>query len=186
MSYFTWSTRLYARAGRRLLRTDTDGFSTRFSAAERPTRGRTPGCWPACDLLPQVSLRTEFIERFWYSAKHYARENCEYTFVGLRQAPSISFTSGLINHYLYCCRRVLPDALDSVSSASINRYFHHCKRVIEAYEAGEVYGTKEFSDRAFSTRAIGELLIKVNGNFGSYVIIYFFGLLSSVLFYVIT
>ena len=96
------------------------------------------------------------------------------------------FTSGLINHYFCCCRQVLPDALDSVSSASINRYFHHCKRVIEAYEAGEVYGTKEFSDRVFSTRAIGELLIKVNGNFGSYVIIYFFGLLSSVLFYVIT
>ena len=44
-------------------------------------------------------------------------------------------------------RRVQPDALDSVSSTSINRYFHHCKQVIEAYEAGEVYGTKEFADR---------------------------------------
>ena len=87
-------------------------------------------------FYPKFHCELNFIERFWCSAKYYARENCEYTFVGLRQVPSISFTSGLINHYLYCCRRALPDALDSVSSASINRYFHHCKRVIEAYEAG--------------------------------------------------
>ena len=48
-------------------------------------------------------------------------------------------------------RRVLPEALDSVSSASINRYFHHCNRAIEAYGAGEVYGTKEFAERVYKS-----------------------------------
>ena len=36
--------------------------------------------------------------------------------------------------------------------------------MIEAYEAGEVYGTKEFADRVYKShrRVVG----KVNGNFG--------------------
>ena len=37
------------------------------------------------------------------------------------------------------------------SPPSINRYFYHCKRVIEAYEAGEVYGTKEFADQVYKS-----------------------------------
>ena len=53
--------------------------------------------------------------------------------------------------------------------------------MIEAYEAGEVYGTKEFAGRVYSTRAIGELLIKVNGNWVLHNYIVFW-----LLFYVIT
>ena len=110
-------------------------------------------------FYPKFHCELDFIERFWCSAKYYARENCEYTFVGLRQvlfkfkAPaSVSSTPGSItNHYFYHCRRVLPEVLDSVSSTSINRYFYHFKRVIEAYEAGEVYGTKEFADRVYKS-----------------------------------
>ena len=59
VSFFTWSTRLHTRARRRLLCKYSDGFSTRFSAAERSTRGRAPGCWPVCDILSHVSLRTK-------------------------------------------------------------------------------------------------------------------------------
>ena len=44
-----------------------------------------------------------------------------------------------------------PEALDSASTASINRYFHHCARLIEAYGAGEVYGTKEFAERVYKS-----------------------------------
>ena len=45
----------------------------------------------------------------------------------------------------------MPEALDSVSSASINRYFQHCNRVIKAYGAGEVYGTKGFAERGYKS-----------------------------------
>ena len=67
--------------------------------------------------------------------------------------PSSSFSESckLINNYFYHYRRVLPEALDSVSSASINRYFPHFERLIEDYEAGEVYGTKEFAGRVYKS-----------------------------------
>ena len=58
----------------------------------------------------------------------------------------------VINHYYHWkYRQVLPEALDSVSSASINRCFHHCERLIEAYGAGEVYGTKECAEWVYKS-----------------------------------
>ena len=59
----------------------------------------------------------------------YTRENCTYSFEGLHQT--------------------LPKALNSVSTTSINRYYGHCKHVIEAYEAGIQYRTKEFTERVY-------------------------------------
>ena len=36
-------------------------------------------------FYPKFYYELNFIERFWYAAKWYARENCEYSFDGLRQ-----------------------------------------------------------------------------------------------------
>ena len=32
---------------------------------------------------------------------------------------------------------------------SINRYYHHSMRILEAYEAGETYGTQAFKERVY-------------------------------------
>ena len=49
-------------------------------------------------FYPKFHCELNFIEKFWCAAKWYTRENCEYTFVGLRQ--------------------VLPKAFDLVSESS--------------------------------------------------------------------
>jgi hypothetical protein len=77
-------------------------------------------------FYPKFHCELNFIERYWCGAKCYAREHCEYSLEGLR--------------------KVLPAALNSVSTASINRHYHYCMRVLEAYAEGFVYGTKAFTD----------------------------------------
>ena len=63
-----------------------------------------------------------FMEHFWCSAKWYTRENG---------------------------RRVLPEALDSVTPATINRYYRRCMRTLGAYMDGHTYGTKEFKEKVY-------------------------------------
>ena len=80
-------------------------------------------------LYPKFHCELNFVERFWCAAKWYARENCEYSFDGLRQ--------------------LVPAALESVSIASVNRYYGHCARAIDAYSEGFKYGTKSFTARVY-------------------------------------
>ena len=80
-------------------------------------------------LYPKSHCKLDFIEQFRCAAKWYARENCEYSFDGLRQ--------------------VVPAALESVSTASINRYYGHCARAIDAHSEGFKYGTKSFTARVY-------------------------------------
>lgn len=80
-------------------------------------------------LYPKFHPELNFIERFWSSTKRYARENCTYSFVGLR--------------------KLVPEAVHSVSNITINNYFDHCDRTVEAYANGEKYGTKEFTDSVY-------------------------------------
>jgi hypothetical protein len=77
-------------------------------------------------FYPKFHCELNFIEQFWCAAKWYSRENCEYSIEGLR--------------------RVVPDALHSVSSQSINRFYHRAIRTLEAYASGLIYGTKEFKN----------------------------------------
>lgn len=80
-------------------------------------------------FYPKFHCEVNFIEKFWCSAKWYARENCQFSLEGLRH--------------------ILPQALDSVSTATIHRHYNHCKRVIEAYAEGFSYGTNDFTDRVY-------------------------------------
>jgi hypothetical protein len=60
-------------------------------------------------FYPKFYCELNFIERFWCSAKFYARENCGYSLDALR--------------------KTVPEALHSISSTMINRYYKHCMRI---------------------------------------------------------
>jgi hypothetical protein len=72
-----------------------------------------------------------FIEMYWGNAKKHARDNCDYSFPGLR--------------------KTVPEALESVPNSSINRYFNLSLRIMEAYRDGVTYGTEEFTKRVYKS-----------------------------------
>jgi hypothetical protein len=82
-------------------------------------------------FYPKFHCELNFIERFWSSAKHHARENCSYSLLGLR--------------------RNVPAAVHSVPTVTVNRYYHKCVRIIDAYQSGCTYGTAEFVQRTQKT-----------------------------------
>jgi len=59
-------------------------------------------------------------------AKRFARDNCEYNFEALR--------------------RIVPEALTSVTPRTIAAFFARCQRRMRAYTLGLKYGTEEFKN----------------------------------------
>jgi hypothetical protein len=82
-------------------------------------------------FYPKFHCEINFTERFWCAAKHYTRENCEYTIDGLR--------------------RTIPEAFKSIPTATISRFYMHCSRIIDAYNNGYKYGTKAFINRVYKS-----------------------------------
>ena len=80
-------------------------------------------------FYPKFHCKLEFIERYWCGCKWYARENCLYTFMGLRETA--------------------PEALNSVSPVMIHRHYLFCMRIIDAYATGVRYGTEEFKAQVY-------------------------------------
>ena len=58
----------------------------------------------------------------------------------------------LLQYTLDGLREAVPAALSSVSSATIHRHSLHCMWIVDAYESGATYGTKEFKERVYSSQ----------------------------------
>ncbi|KAA8911424.1 hypothetical protein FN846DRAFT_917154 [Sphaerosporella brunnea] len=67
------------------------------------------------------------IRYYWEATKVFTRKNCGYTLSALRET--------------------VPQGLKAVPPEQILRYFEKFERILEAYTAGDVYGTQGFADK---------------------------------------
>ena len=82
-------------------------------------------------FYPKFHCELDFVERYWYRAKWFARENCGYSFEALKAT--------------------VPEALASVSNASIRVFYRLALRAIDAYSAGARYGTEELRQNVYKS-----------------------------------
>jgi hypothetical protein len=82
-------------------------------------------------FYPKFHCEINFIEYYWEPAKLYARENYEYSLEGLR--------------------RIVPEALDSVSPQLIWKYHQKTLRIMQSYRDGYTYGTEEFRNHVYKS-----------------------------------
>jgi hypothetical protein len=85
-----------------------------------------------CIFLPKFHCELNFIEFFWGAVKKYLRENCNYTFDGLKEN--------------------LPHALKSVDLETIRRWEHRMVRWMDAYRSGLQAKDAEMQVKAFSSK----------------------------------
>ena len=72
--------------------------SNKTSGNKRVNCGRRQKPPTTYHLYPKFHCELDFVEWFWCAAKWYARENCEYSFDGLRQlvpAALVSVTASI-------------------------------------------------------------------------------------------
>jgi hypothetical protein len=84
-----------------------------------------------CLFLPKFHPETNPIEYYWGATKVYTRKNCGYSLTALR--------------------KTVPEALKAVPREQILRYFEKVDRICTAYAEGDVYGTKDFAQKVYTS-----------------------------------
>jgi transposase len=82
-------------------------------------------------FLPKFHCELNPIEHYWCQAKWYCRENCAFTFDGLRS--------------------MVPQSLASVKDSTILGFWNRIYRAIDTYQEGIAYGTEEFKNRVYKS-----------------------------------
>jgi hypothetical protein len=82
-------------------------------------------------LFPKFHCEFNHIELYWAQGKRYARANCDYSFPGLK--------------------RVVPEALDSVSLDIIRRNARFCFRYMDAYRMGLPPALADFAAKKYKS-----------------------------------
>ena len=93
---------------------------------------RNVDTWWLTTLIKYHPELITYIEYFWGFCKRFARENCNCTLLGLRRTVPMSLIS-------------------AVPMETIPRFFEKSQPIVDAYRDGYVYGTKEFTEKAYKS-----------------------------------
>lgn len=84
------------------------------------------------NFYPKFHHKLNWIEYYLGACKYFARRYCNYSFAGLR--------------------KIVPEALESVSSSLVHKYWARSKRILNSYCAGVVYGDEQFKEHVYRSR----------------------------------